>query len=225
MKAQSHFCAHHNKTAGRGRPLHCRRKVIGYTYCYQHRALGSTLHPSGAQGTFHSNSRTDVGDLVAAVQAVVTLTTRNWRRANSRRMREVLGADLHARIKRPDASLCRHLAETADELERAVSQVQDRMSYAVAREVDGRATRAVAHLVAQRLVEQATAAPAEQVATVVRALRVCGIALCVANGRDLARCPCLRALANALARDEVHSQIESALLNGLEPFSPSEAAA
>jgi hypothetical protein len=63
------------------------------------------------------------------------------------------------------------------------------------------------------------------VATVVTALRVCGVALCVVNGRDLARCPCLRALVSGLVHDEVQSQIESALLTGLEPFRSADAAA
>ena len=116
--------------------------------------------------------------------------------------------------------MCDDLAALAAAMEGAVSDAQDAMTAAIT----GTRASMLAREVAGRFVEQVTAAPADQVATVVRGIRICGVVLCGVGGRGMDRCRCLSALTASIRADVADAAVDAAvqrvLQRGLEPFLP-----
>lgn len=114
--------------------------------------------------------------------------------------------------------MCDDLAALATALEKAAAEVQA----AIADAIVGTGASVLAREIAGRFVEQVAAGPADQVTTIVRGIRVCGVVLCAVGGRDLERCLCRRVLVASVCADvadaAVEAGVEHALRHGLEPF-------
>ncbi|MGH3979833.1 MAG: hypothetical protein ACRDRZ_12675 [Pseudonocardiaceae bacterium] len=74
----------------------------------------------------------------------------------------------------------------------------------------------LARLVAQQFAKHLLSVPAAKITATAHALRAYGVLVCVLDGRELARCRCLRSLAGTGSRERIRAEVREVVGRGLE---------
>lgn len=209
----SHRCEHDCKTKDGG----CLRRVSEGRYCWQHRDAGSWWFtvpdvppPKRAPGPpprerldrpkpIHLERASDVAaELVAAgagdfldqwvVEAVGNVGEGLWKRISA---------------SRSDGDGCEDLAALADRLKALQTAAHGIVGEVAANLVEELGVDQFSASVVAHLARRFPLPWDQQIALLVRAIRVLGILVCVAENRPLTRCACLKQAAGAYAADRL----------------------
>lgn len=182
------------------------------------RSTGSdAVRPRGGQG-WKDDGRPDAAVDVAVEQAH-KVATDDWIRRSKRRVATALGPEVAQQARSRGASiLCKELAKVAEALltakRWAIRAVEDTTIPLLGWLGKPRLARLVARQFAQHLVS----VPASEITATAHALRAYGVLLCVVDGRNLARCRCLRSIAASGSSERIRAEVREIVGRGLEPL-------
>ncbi len=154
-----------------------------------------------------------------AVESARTIATNDWVHRSERRVSTALGPEIAQRARTCNASaLCRELADLAEALLAAkgwaIRTIENAASPLLSWFVKPTLARVVARQFGTRLVSVAGV----DVTATAPALRAYGVLLCVLDGRDLARCRCLRQIAGSGSPQRIRAEVRGIVGHGLEPL-------
>jgi hypothetical protein len=154
-----------------------------------------------------------------AVEQARAIVTDDWTRLAQRRAAGALGPEIARQAHSCGAStLCNELAEMAEALlaakRWAIRAVEDTAVPLFGWFGKPRLARLVARQFAKHLVS----VPAAKITVIAHALRAYGVLVCVLDGRELARCRCLRSLAETGSRERIRAEVREVVGHGLEPL-------
>jgi hypothetical protein len=154
-----------------------------------------------------------------AVEQAHKVVTDDWIRRSQRRVAAALGPDVAQRARsRGAAILCRELAKVAGALlsakRWAIGVVEDKTVPLLGWLRRPRLARSIAHQFARHLVS----VPVSGITATAHALRAYGVLLCVLDGRELARCRCLRSIAASRSPEGIRAEVREIVGRGLEPL-------
>ncbi len=154
-----------------------------------------------------------------AVEQARTIATDDWTRLAQRRVARALGTEIAQEARSRGASiLCNELAEVAEALlaakRWAIRAVEDTAVPLFGWFGKPRLARLVARQFAKHLVS----VPAAKITATAHALRAYGVLVCVLDGRELARCRCLRSLVETDSRERIRAEVREVVGHGLEPL-------
>lgn len=153
-----------------------------------------------------------------AVDQAHKVATDEWIRRSKRRVATALGPEVVDQARSRGASvLCKELAKVAEALLAAkgwaIRAVEDTTIPLIGWLGRPHLARLVARQFAKHLV-----VPASEITATVHALRAYGVLLCVLDGRDLARCRCLRSIAASRSPERIRAEVRQIVGRGLEPL-------
>jgi len=153
---------------------------------------------------------------VAGEQARIIVTD-DWTRLARRRVDGALGPEIARQARSRGAStLCNELAEMAEALLAAKRWATRALTDTTAPLFGWFGRPRLARLVARQFAKQLLSVPAAKITATAHALRAYGVLRCVVDGRELARCRCLRSLAGSGSRERIRAEVSEVVGHGLE---------
>ncbi|MDQ3276101.1 MAG: hypothetical protein M3Q39_14060 [Actinomycetota bacterium] len=154
-----------------------------------------------------------------AVEQARAIVTDDWMRLAQRRVAGALGPEIAQKTRsRGTSTLCNELAEVAEALLAARRWATREVEDTAAPLFRWFGRPRLARLVARQFAKHLLRGPAAKVTATAHALRAYGVLLCVLDGRELARCRCLRSLADSGARERIRAEVREVVGHGLEPL-------
>lgn len=183
------------------------------------RSTGSSgsARPRSGRGWKDDGVPDDAVDV--AVEQARKVATDDWIRRSERRVITALGPEIAQQTRSRGASvLCKELADLAEALLTAKRWATRAVEDTAFPLLGWFGSPRLARLIARQFAKHLVSVSGVEVTAIAHALRAYGVLLCVMDGRDLARCRCLRSIAASGSRERIRAEVREIVGRGLEPL-------